>query len=375
VKSISIFAVLIILVITLALFMTAETEAASGLPDTLEFGFGARLDQEGLHIGPSINIAAGVGMDWLAADFNWERVWNDPAGAPDLTEFNEVIVSAGQANLNVMISIYNAPEWARGKDGPDPDKTAELVAYLANQYPVTLLAVELFPSANTHTGWGAPPNPSAYIFLLQRVRMALEEAGLGVVLIAGGLTPLGPDRLEGNMDDLVFLESMYINGGASYMPILSLRLDNITGDPMHFPTNGEKRFLRHYEEVRRVMLKHQHQQGLIWITGFSWPRIAIEPSDIIYLKSEEQIAWLGKAYRLMRAQLYIGAVFFSQLNPPKGGSNSLHASLILNDGSLHPACDSLGKLITMNGAKKSTIFQGNISKKTPLKLEIKPSIP
>jgi hypothetical protein len=370
-----IFAVMIILVITSTLLMAAETEAASGLPETLEFGVGARLDPDGPHLLPAINVAAGIGMDWIAINFEWERMWKNPEELPDLTDINQLVSAARQANLNVMISILNAPGWASGQNGPDPDKTADLVTYLGSQYPENLLAIELFPYANTVTGWGASPNPSAYLSLLIKSQAALKAAGLEIVLVAGGLTPLGPEHSNSDMDDLVFLEGIYKNGGASYLPIISLRLENITGEPMYFPTDVETRFLRRYEEVRRVMLQHQHQKGLIWITGFSWPKIAIQPSDVIYLKSEEQTAWLNKAYRLMRAQLYIGAIFFTQLNPSAGGSNSLQPSLVLTDGSLHPACESLGKLITMNGAAKSTAFIGNISKKTPNKLAIKPSQP
>jgi hypothetical protein len=375
VKASWISTILILLVTTSALFPSAKSQAASGLPDTLEFGIGARLDLEGLHQQTAINAAAGIGMDWLGVTFDWGQIWKDPQEAPDLTSINQMMASAGQANLNVMLSIENAPPWANGANGPDPDITANLVTSLSRLYPGTLLAVELFPSANTSKGWGAPPDPSAYLVLLQKSYSALEEAGSGVVLVTGGLTPLAPEQQESDMDDLDFLDALYKNGAAPYMPIISLRLENITGDPMYSPATGERRFLRHYEEIRRLMLQYQHQEGLIWITGFSWPRIAIEPSDIIYMKVEEQTAWLNKAYKLMRAQLYIGAVFFSQLNPPKGGTNGLHASLILNDGSLHPGCESLAKLIIMNGAMKTAVFRGNISKKTPLKLEIKPSQP
>jgi hypothetical protein len=368
-------AVLIILIIAGTVFMTIETEAASGLPNTLEFGVGSRLDINGLHLLPAVNVASEMGMDWLAINFDWERLWKNREDQPDLTLINKVMEAAGQANISIMVSIMNAPGWAFGESGPDPDITAQLVAYLGTQYPSTLLAVELFPHSNTYKGWGASPDPSAYLLLIKKTQAVLEEEGLNLQLIVGGLTPLGPDHTGSDMDDLVFLEQIYKNGGANIIKIVSLRLENITGDPMYLPANGENRYLRRYEEARRVMLQNQHQQGLIWITGFSWPRIAIEASDVIYLKSDEQTAWLNKAYKLMRAQLYIGAIFFSQLNPPAGGSNGFLSSLILTDGSLHPVNESLGKMIIMNGAFKSAVFLGNISKKTPNKQEIKPSQP
>jgi hypothetical protein len=117
------------------------------------------------------------------------------------------------------------------------------------------------------------------------------------------------------------------------------------------------------------MLQYQHASGLIWITGFTWP---FEPG---YLAPKEQAAWLNQAYQVLRSQLYIGAAFFLQLNPPASGTHpatGAYTSLVLPDASLHPVCNLLTQLTSLENNAQSVNFQGPISKKTPLKASIKP---
>jgi hypothetical protein len=366
------------LVICLAFSGLKPVRGASGLPDSLEFGYGAQMSLSGEQIGPAMNAAVGLGLDWIAIDFDWGELWPEAGALPDLSRLNQAMSLAVEGNLNVLLSVSNAPAWASTPTGPDPDLTASLTLSLAGLYPDALLAIELFPGANTAKGWGAPPDPHRYAQLVYRSSTVLKEAGSNIVVVAGGLTPVPSGQAMAGMDDLIFLQGLYTAGLGAYMPILSIRIEETSGSPMYVSNTGDPRFLRHYEDVRGVMLKNDHQTGKIWITGFSWPKGDLQPDDRIYTSPEEQEAWLNQAYRLLRAQLYIGVAFFSSLNPPdaypqsSGGSGSY---LIGFNGKAHPAVESLGKIISTNTKAQSIFFKGNISKKTPEKLFIKPSNP
>ena len=76
------------------------------------------------------------------------------------------------------------------------------------------------------------------------------------------------------------------------------------------------------------MLKHNHQYGALWITGFSWP--VDEASD-----PERQAEWLEEAYTMMSTQLYIEVTFFDALN----AGVSSNSALISTDGRAHPALE------------------------------------
>jgi hypothetical protein len=316
-----------------------------------------------------------MGMDWIAIDFNWGHLWQDPGIPPDLSSLNQAMLLAKNGNLNVMLSITNPPQWAVISTGPDPDLTAGVTLSLAHMFPETLLAVELFPGANTKLGWGAPPNPVAYVEMLAKTDQVIKHNNVDITIVAAGLVPLPTTPPMGDMDDLKFFEDLYRNGAAQFMPIVSLRLDELTGEPMQVPLNGEHRYLRHFEEVRKVMVQNNHQQGLIWITSFCWPSDGKQETDQHYQSEESQASWLREAYRLMRAHLYIGAAFFAHLNPPEGAVPSVNNSLVTQNANLHPAASDMSRMAEMSGKVKTVLFKGNISKKTPLKLALKPVAP
>jgi hypothetical protein len=373
----------IIAVLILGCSLTAA-QVPLGLPASPEFGYGARLDVWGQQINPSVSAAAGMGLDWIAIDFDWDRYWPDANVLPDLTNLYQVMGAAQRGNLHVLLSITDAPPWAISPDGPDPNLTAGLVLSLYRLFPETLLAVELFPGANKASGWGVYPNPTAYADVLKTTNIVLQESGVNLVIVAGGLTPLGLEHANGDIDDTVFLESLYKTGAAAYMPVISLRLLDITGEPMAAPDDDGQQYLRHYEHLRKIMLQNEHQSGLIWITGFSWPEDLSQLGEQTLIDHNEQARWLHQAYRLLRSQLYIGTAFFQQLNPPapsERGANTVAYiteygdSLVLPDASLHPACSVITQLTAVNANIQTVIFQGSISKKTPLKIDMKPSSP
>jgi hypothetical protein len=335
------------LLATQQLVWTKPAYATSGLPNSMEFGYGARLDIWGQEVDLALNAASGVGIDWIGVDFDWERHWPDAAAPINLEPLDHVMVIAQSQGINILLSLTNPPEWAKGFNGPDIQQTAGLVAMLASRYPQSLLTIELFPSSNTTAGWGAPPDPAAYVALFQACQTTLYTSGSQILLVAGGLSPLYQSTSAGDMDDLDFLDGLYQAGAANFMPILSLRLSQVEGEAISSPDEAARQVLRHYETVRQVMLKFNHANGLIWITGFSWPvqEKAASPDG--------QIRWLNQAYQLMKSQLYIGVAFFDRLNPPEDSQHpaSPVQSLIQKDAEgthLHPALAALGQIITLN---------------------------
>lgn len=326
--------------------------AARGLPDSAEFGFGVRLDPWGKDVELALKATASMQLDWVGIDFDWARLWADQGQSADLAPLTETLKQLQQHGTAVMLSITHAPAWAMTPSGPDPAATAQMVSLLISLAPGAVKAVEIFPGANTVQGWGVPPHPTNYAEVLKHCIAGLQEVDSQVTLIAGGLIP---NPIYG-MDDLIFLHGLYEAINPAYLPVISLRLVGLSGEAMAFPGNNQPAVLRHYEQVRQEMLENQHTNGLIWITGFSWPETAniskTEGAALIVEQSREihtaQVNWLVQSYRLMRSQLYIGTAFFSCFNQPLGNTDD--ACLIQNHSgqtSLHPAMVYLGQLITV----------------------------
>ena len=348
--------------------------AENGMPNSAEFGYGVRLDLWGAQINPSIAAAGSLKINWLALNFDWASLWPTKDAIPDLDPLNQAMYLAQQNHLSVMISITQPPAWIVTSEGPDPAMTTKVVNYLARTYPGTLLAIELFPSANTIQGWGTIPNPKAYFNLLQTTAQSLQSSGSPVIIVAAGSTPLPPNPTPGDMDDLAFLEALYNTGAQPWMPIVGMRMVETTGDPMCTPTPNEKRCLRHFEEVRQIMLNHNHRDGLIWLTGFAWPSGNLQETDGIYRHTNEQTRWLNQSYQILKAQLYIGVAFFSQINPPGPREvDTKTTSLIRSDLSFHPALANIGLLISPPADNTQLSVQTVLVKRIVQDIQFKPS--
>ena len=343
----------LILIILIAIPTLGHT--TSGMPDSPKFGFGARVDLNGKQLTPSITAAAGLGLDWIAIDFDWARRWPDGKAPMSIDDLTQTINIIQQNKLNLLLSITNVPSWAITPSGPNPSVVANLAVSLARQYPESLKAIELFPAANTRRGWGATPDPIAYHSLLKITNDALQADGRSVIVIPS-ITPLVEDQSSTDINDITYLDALYNVSQVTSMPIIGLQLPVVTGEPMSPAQKGEHRVLRHFEEIRQVMLRHNHRSGLIWITEFSWPDGTIDVSDAVYKSPEKQAHWLGQAYQLLKAQLYIGAAFFNQLNPSDLTSSAHNPpSLISMDLKLHPALVRLSQLISPETHKAYTI--------------------
>ena len=325
-------------------FTSGHVQAAHGLPDSMRFGYGARLDPLGQQVSLALNTTASIGLDWIGVDFDWARLWLTRNDQPKLDALDVVISNARKNGVNVMLSITDPPGWALTRKGPKPEITAGLVSLLASRYRETVLAIEIFPEANTLRGWGAPPNPQAYASLLASSWEELRSIGSPAILVAGGLRHISAGQSGQDMDDLAFLNALYDSGASEQMPVVSLRLTNLSGRTIAAPDQNNPQVLRRYELIRQIMLKQNHNEGLIWITGFSWP-------DSDRSSPEEQSLWMSQAFQLMRSQLYIGVAFVERLNPPHQPVGSSNQYLIQNKGQatrLHPALYALAQLITLD---------------------------
>jgi len=302
--------------------VASPAQAHDGLPGSPGFGYGACLDLEGHNIESAIHIADKYGLDWITIDLDWAKYWPDPNSVPTWAALDRVMNQIAETNLAVMISITNAPTWAYESTEPSGAWTSELALGLARRYPEDILALEIFPAANTSF------DPAVYADILRSVHNSLANEGFDNTLVAAGIDPSA-----GKQEALDFLLALYNAGSASYSPVVSLRLPALAHDPKTSPGSVNDYTLRFYEETRQVMLDNGHQSGLIWITRFDW-----EPGGLANVN--EQAIWLQQAYMTMRAQLYIGVASFYCLNDPASPT-----SLLSTEGEATPVFNALGGLI------------------------------
>ena len=358
-------------VMILLVSAVGRTSAANGLPESTKFGYGMRIDPWGREIDFALNIAAQSGIDWIGIDFDWQKRWPQASQTLDLSALNKCLTFAAENGLSVLLSITNPPEWARTPQGPDQQMTAGLIMQFVRLYPGTLKAIELFPGANTNQGWGADPNPKAYLELLRSTSQTLSAVPQEIILVAAGLVPVNATNNSSDMHDLEFLKELYKAGAASYMPVISMRFPSLRGEPLAAPWETEENVLRHYELVRNLMLEYEHASGTLWLTGFTLPMVEPVTENTARMISNEalsgleksQVQWFSQAYRIMKSQLYIGAAFYACLNPPAASdAHQPEQNCLIQIKStkvdLHPAYTALSQTIALEESHQAMISLG-----------------
>lgn len=339
--------------------------AARGVPGSAEFGFGARLDVWGSETELAVKAAVAIGLDWLAVDFDWSRHWTDESKSPKFERLDLALAQISQHNIYVLFTITSPPSWALTPTGPDPVKVTQLLTLLIERYGENISAIELFPGANTIEGWGAAPNPQAYAILIRHVHQALEDTNSSALIVAGGLHPLADSDGSFEMDDLAYLADLYQAGAAEYMPVISVRLEDLSSRGLTEGGEINTRELRHYEVIRQVMKENDHMNGLVWVTAYKLPEPTVtDPSAT----QKMQIRWLNQALLMMKSQLYIGVAFLDPLNPSLAGVSTIptSSSLIQTQAGevfMHPAFSALGHIITTVHTGHNTNFQLSLYKK------------
>lgn len=322
----------------------AKPLSVKGTPESLEFAKGVRVDVNGSHVTEALSIAKQMKMDWISVDFDWNSTINNTNFEwNELSPFVFAMNEANKLGLNTMISVKNAPAWATTENGPSAELTARVVELLRSRYK-NILAVELYPKANTKDGWGSNPNPSFYAKMINFVQQSIKPQETFYVIV-GGLSNIISD---GDMQDVDFLRELYKNGLKP--SIISLQLSALTENILESPMNNS---VRHYEEMRKIMVDFGNSSGLLWITNFSAPSIL--------LTTEEQSKWLIQATSVISSQLFIGTIFYGNYN---NGSDNV--SLIRSDLTLHPFLQALSismglQAITMMNSNNRLKYQERIS--------------
>jgi hypothetical protein len=281
----------------------------------------------------------------------WQALQPAKGAAIQWSTYEPLISAANKSQVAILASVTNPPQWAITPDGPETSASVLFISQLAQAFGPALQAIELLPQANTLRGWGAAPNPQSYLGLFKAVQNSLKNRKSPITLAAGGLLPVCGSAEKGVMEDLTWLKNFYKLGAAGSVQVISMQLPESTGAPGD-PTSPDRcKTLRHYEDIRTIMIANHHEKGMVWITRFHPSAGTIE----------QQAAWLGKAYQQIRSQLYIGAAFFDGLNP----SVSSEFSIILPSSEYHPAFRILRDLAIQNASGSLKTRPGR-AKTTPL---------
>jgi hypothetical protein len=343
----------------------------------------------GIQVAPNGDTAANIehlqrlGLEWVKFQMSWKDV-EPEQGMYQWNLWDQVIDAYAANNINIMLSVVKAPDWARPNDddksveGPpaDPATYANFVTKVVERYAGKIQAVEVWDEQNLwyKAGGRERMDAAGYVQLLQQAYRAIKAANPDVLVISGALSPAGN---VGDMavDDIDYLSQMYAAGlqgqfdalGATpwgfNCPALAdwrtVTPEQAGADPDHGLFRSRHHswcFLGTLEAYREVMVANDDGDKPIAITGFGWAVSGSTEPGYEFARDntpEEQAQWIVEVYRWGSEQNWVGPMILFNLdfNAVAPGTGLDYYSIVdtpaydtlatLNEDSInaHPAVD------------------------------------
>lgn len=176
-------------------------------------------------------------LDWVKLQIRWADVHPSP-DADQWFFYDGPIEEAAAQGLNVMVSVLDAPDWARATDvaeGP-PEDYALYTAFLSEmlqRYDGKIHAVEVWNEQNLDREWTTPRglSPTDYVQFLSQSYETIKAHNPDIIIISGALSPTGwNDRVQA-IDDFVYMDEMLAAGLLNYADCVGAHHNGINLPP------------------------------------------------------------------------------------------------------------------------------------------------
>ncbi len=194
--------------------------------DNKRFQLGVQVQVSFDQMDQWMNVAKNqLSVNWVKEQVRWHDI-EKTKGTYDWAETDTYITAAVAKNLNVLVSVVTAPDWAReqgvdlSKNGPpaDPNDYANFVVALLRRYPGKIQAIEVWNEENLDREWTSTGGLSAanYVTLLHTTYQAVKAVDPGVIVISGALSPTGLNDGTHAYDDFVYMDALIAAGLLNY---------------------------------------------------------------------------------------------------------------------------------------------------------------
>jgi hypothetical protein len=256
----------------------------------------------------TLQMVREMGAPWIVEFFPWAYIEREPDRF-DWQHADTVLMHARAQGLTVIARLGWVPDWAR--PSPDEQETtptyldtssyqafADFVAAFVGRYRGQVNHVIIWNEPNLSFEWGyRPVDPAGYADMLRVVYRAAHAANPDVVVLAGALAPtLEPAGSESGLNDLAYLEAMYIAGAATAFDALAVHSYGLSFPPQAAP-DLEVINYRRAELLRAVMVAHGDVDKPVYITEAGWND---HPRWARAVRPGQRITYTVEAYRWAR---------------------------------------------------------------------------
>ena len=319
------------------------------------------------------SVAQDLDLHWVKQQVRWDSIEKAP-GQFNWTVLDFVMTSARNFDINMMLSILSAPDWAREPEailelhGPpaDPQTFADFTAAILNRYPGQVQAIEVWNEQNIDREWTSAQGLSAanYVALLRATHETVKAIDPGIIIISGAPSPTGINDGLSAVDDFNYMDQLIDAGMLDWADCVGAhhngynvspdhRYNEIPDDPTAF-FRGPFDNPHHSWSFRSTLegyvnrIRAAGRNTLLCVTEFGWPssedlgaaRQGFEFSLDNTLA--EQAAWIPLAMSNMEEWGFVWLAFIWNFNfGPQAGyaisNDNVPYSLIGPDFVFRPA--------------------------------------
>lgn len=264
----------------------------------------------------SLQMVREMGASTIVEFFPW--AYAEPTqGQYDWASFDRIVRHARNQGLHIIARMGLVPAWARPESDtvrttlnylPEEsfDEFTNFVALFAARYAGVVDDIIIWNEPNLAFEWGyRQVDPAGYAKLLEAVYALAHAANPNISILAAPLAPtLEPLGSPNGLNDLLYLETLYQSGAASYFDALAMHTYGFT-EPPEAPPDIESLNFRRAELLHDIMLRYDNPDKPVFITESGWndnPRWtkAVRPSLRVaytvnaFKWAEQNWQWLDK---------------------------------------------------------------------------------
>ena len=260
------------------------------------------------------------GFNYIRQQFPWEDIEihgqgdfvdrrNDADGVDAWAKYDNIVDLAEQYDIEIIARLDNPPAWTRvmtdtiGTHAPPDDfeDYGDFIEAVVGRYRGRVTYFQLWNEPNIYPEWGEQAvSPEAYTELLCLGYRRAKAANPDAVILAGALSPT--IALDGrDLNDLLFLQRMYLAGAGDCFDILSAQGYGLWSGPTDRRLRPTVINYPHALLLRDVMVAYGDAGKPVWISEAGWNTVP-EDMEPHYgrVDAEQQARYAVQAYQ--RAQ-------------------------------------------------------------------------
>ena len=370
------------------------------LPKTAEptfredFAFGISAFADPGNAGVIGRQVARLGVNWVKLEVSWAAI--EPIESRyNFAALDATIAELDKQGVQILLNVYDAPTWTREtytatlskslrmNTGPPekPEDFGKFISTLTKRYVGVVDAFEVWKAPNLLKYWTAPAydQPAQvlldddfglpdrieigavhYLELLRVAYHAIKTVDSDVLVITGGLAPVGFSDNYNAIETGTFLQNMLLAGAADYSDGIGAIFGASGVPPTLFccerPAGVDSHYESYFQYFREILYLYDHiltrnnaTRLPIYVTQVGWgttegANLAIPAGGLEWLRytnEAEQAAYLIQAYELATRLKYIKGMFLYNLNGcAVGDQEGCFFSLIDAEAAKRPAFEA-----------------------------------